>query len=77
MEKVSDYRIRFAPVAGTGPGQSYTITDKPNVESAIKLAKIRHDMDFGFMNVHQRIVTIKIWNWTDHTWDDITAEVEI
>lgn len=74
---MNDYIIRFEPVAGTGRGQSYTINDRSCAEDAIKLAKIRHDMDFGFMNVRQVVDTVKIWNWTDRTWDDITAEVEI
>jgi len=71
---MNDYTIRFAPIAGTGDGQLYSINDKPDVEAAIKLAKIRHTMDFGFANVRQRIVTVKVFDWGTRTWTDITAE---
>jgi hypothetical protein len=74
---MSDYQIRFEPVAGTGPGRLYTINDKPDLEAAIKLAKIRHTMDFGFANVSQRIVTTKIFDEVTRSWIFVSTDAEV
>jgi hypothetical protein len=74
---MSDFTVRFAPVAGTGNGQLYPINDKPDVASAIKLAKIRHSMDFGFANVRQEITCVKVFSTASCTWVDITDEALI
>lgn len=71
---MNDFTIRFAPVAGTGDGHLYSINDKPDVASAIKLAKIKHSMDFGFANVRQEITAVKVFSTASRTWVDITAE---
>lgn len=71
-----DYQIRFEPVAGTGHGQSYSINDKPNVVDAIKLAKIKHSMDFGFMNVRQVVDTVKVWDDETRQWIEIYPAAE-
>jgi hypothetical protein len=71
---MNDYTIRFAPVAGTGNGRLYPINDKADVAAAIKLAKIRHTMDFGFANVRQEITCVKVFSTASRTWVDITDE---
>jgi hypothetical protein len=71
---MNDYTIRFAPVAGTGDGRLYSVNGKASAADAIKVAKIRHSMDFGFMNVREVITSVKVFDWDTRTWTDITAE---
>lgn len=71
---MNDYTIRFAPVAGTGDGRLYSVNDKTSVANAIKVAKIRHSMDFGFLNVREEITSVKVFSTASRTWVDITAE---
>jgi hypothetical protein len=71
---MNDFTVRFGPVAGTGNGRLYPIDDRPDLATAIKVAKIKHSMDFGFANVRQEITCVKVFSTSSRTWVDVTAE---
>ena len=56
-----------------GTARSYSFT-ADSAEEAVRMAKAEHTTDYGFLNVGQRIDSVKTWNFETKGWDDVAQE---